>query len=97
MSSRWRCVFDTVLMRRCVQGGTLYMYDEFGVDRTMCKDFMPHGEESKLSAQPRPTGRSHKKDFDNWRYVLADSISGVIIKIMGVISERMKQVTSCCQ
>ena len=35
MSSRWRYVYDTVLMRRCVQGGALYMHDEFGVDQTM--------------------------------------------------------------
>ena len=35
MYSRWRCVFDTVLMHRRVQGGTLYIHDEFGVDGTM--------------------------------------------------------------
>ena len=81
MSSRWCCVFDIVLMHRCVWGGTLYMCDEFIVDGTMSvgviKDFLLHGEASKLSAQPRPTGISHKKAFDNWCYVLAESISGV--------------------
>ena len=35
MSTRWRYGADTVLMHRCVQGGTLYIHDEFGVDRTM--------------------------------------------------------------
>ena len=35
MSSRWRCVYEAVLMHRCVQGGTLYMCDQFGVGGTM--------------------------------------------------------------
>ena len=35
MSSRWRYGYHTVLMHRRVQGGTLSMCDEFGVDQTM--------------------------------------------------------------
>ena len=34
-SSGWRYGFDTVLMYRCIQGNTLYMCDQFGVDHKL--------------------------------------------------------------
>ena len=36
VSSRWRYGYHTVLIHRRVQGGTLYMRDQFGEDQSMC-------------------------------------------------------------
>ena len=72
MSSRWRCVFDAVLMHRCVQGGTLYMHDEFGVDRTMSVGVI---RTSCLMAKHRNCPHCHAQQEEVIKKIL---ISGVM-------------------
>ena len=61
--------YDTVLMHRRIQGETLYMCDQFGVNGKMCqsyKDFLLHGKASKSTALTWPSGIKEAKDFDNF-------------------------------
>ena len=51
------------------------MHDEFGGDGTLSVGVIRTS--CFMAKQPRPTGRSHKKDSDNWSYVSAELISGV--------------------
>ena len=37
VSSGWRYGYDTVLMPRCIQGNTLYMFEQFCVDGKLFK------------------------------------------------------------
>ena len=74
MSSGWRYKYDIVWMGRHVQGETLYMCGQSGVDGKVyvgvivivIMDFVFYGRALKSTTLPRLPGITQTKDFDSF-------------------------------